>query len=335
MKHTNPPKISVLLPVYNAEKYLSDCLKSLLNQTFHDFEIIIINDASTDSSLNILHKYSEIDSRIKIFNNKSNLKLAATLNRGIQLASAPLIARMDADDISSPRRLEFQYNFMLNNPKVDICGTNIKVIGTNQIWKIPISNNSIRAALVFNSPILHPTVVYRKHIICKHNGYNENIIYAQDYELWHRLSKDNKVCFENIDIPLVYYRITDDDKPASYKKIQKNIADIIREEQIKMLGITPSGKQLALHSKISLLQDFNTLPQLFVAYRWLRFLASSPKTSQALKSLCWQYWKQICKSSSCKYISYPLYTLLPSSNEKTRIIRKKIFLAFSKRISND
>lgn len=221
MKNANKPKVSILLPVYNAEKYLSDCLKSLLNQTFHDFEIIAINDASTDASLSILYKYSEIDSRIKIHSNKSNLKLAATLNRGIQLSSSPLIARMDADDIALPNRLEYQYNFMLSNPKVAICGTNIKVLGTNQIWKMPISNSSIRASLVFNSPILHPTVIYRKHIICKYSGYNENIIYAQDYELWHRLSKDSKIVFANIDIPLIYYRLTDSDKPSSYKEIQK------------------------------------------------------------------------------------------------------------------
>lgn len=138
MKNANLPKVSILLPVYNAEKYLSDCLKSLLNQTFHDFEIIAINDASTDSSLSILYKYAEIDSRLKIYSNKSNLKLAATLNRGIQLSSAPLIARMDADDIALQNRLEYQYNFMSNNPKVAICGTNIKVLGTDQIWEMVV-----------------------------------------------------------------------------------------------------------------------------------------------------------------------------------------------------
>lgn len=322
MKNANKPKVSILLPVYNAEKYLSDCLKSLLNQTFHDFEIIAINDASTDASLSILYKYSEIDSRIKIHSNKSNLKLAATLNRGIQLSSSPLIARMDADDIALPNRLEYQYNFMLSNPKVAILGTNIKVLGTNQIWKMPISNSSIRASLVFNSPILHPTVIYRKHIICKYSGYNENIIYAQDYELWHRLSKDSKIVFANIDIPLIYYRLTDSDKPSSYKEIQKKTADTIRKEQIKMLGIIPDTKQLTLHSQISLHQNISTLPQLFAAYRWLRLLVSSSNSSQTLKNLCWQYWKEICRSSSCKYISYPLYILLPSSNEKMKTIRK-------------
>lgn len=322
MKNANKPKVSILLPVYNAEKYLSDCLKSLLNQTFHDFEIIAINDASTDASLSILYKYSEIDSRIKIYSNKSNLKLAATLNRGIQLSSSPLIARMDADDIALPNRLEYQYNFMLSNPKVAICGTNIKVLGTNQIWKMPISNSSIRASLVFNSPILHPTVIYRKHIICKYSGYNENIIYAEDYELWHRLSKDSKIVFANIDIPLIYYRLTDSDKPSSYKEIQRKTADTIRKEQIKMLGIIPDTKQLTLHSQISLHQNISTLPQLFAAYRWLRLLVSSSNSSQTLKNLCWQYWKEICRSSSCKYISYPLYILLPSSNEKMKTIRK-------------
>ena len=103
MINEHSPKVSILLPVYNAEKYLSSCLESLLEQTFQDFEIVAINDASSDSSLHILKAYANKDSRIKIYCNESNLKISPTLNNGLKIASAPLVMRMDADDIEIGR----------------------------------------------------------------------------------------------------------------------------------------------------------------------------------------------------------------------------------------
>ena len=258
MKHlTSHPKISILLPVHNAEKYLCECLDSILKQTFHDFEIIAINDASTDNSLFILKKYANRDCRIKVFSNSSNKKLAATLNKGIDLATAPLIARMDADDISHYNRLEYQYNFMKAHPEIAICGTAVKILGTHDIWTVPETDDMIRAMLVFNSPILHPTAIYRTEVIKNHAGYDVNIVYAQDYELWHRLSKDKNVFFANINIPLLSYRLTDHEKPLSYKRLQKQTATTIRKNQLESLGIYPTKKELMLHDSISSYQYFN------------------------------------------------------------------------------
>lgn len=321
------PKISILLPVYNAEKYLCECLDSILNQTLYEFEVIAINDASTDNSLLILEKYANKDSRIKVFSNSSNKKLAATLNKGIELATAPLIARMDADDISHSNRLEYQYNFMKVHPEIAICGTAVNVLGTNDIWAVPETDSMIRSMLVFNSPILHPTVIYRTAVIKRHLGYNVDIVYAQDYELWHRLSKDKSVTFSNINIPLLSYRLTDNDKPSSYKHIQRETAASIRKQQLQSLGIYPTKKQLMLHNLISYHQSFNRCSEIIAAYLWLRTIATSPRAPKDLTNLCWQYWKQICRTSSCKVVSYPLYTLLPSP-QKLTIIKK--YLSFQK-----
>ena len=315
------PQISILLPVYNAEKYLSACLDSLLNQIFSNFEIIAINDGSSDSSLSILEAYANRDYRVKIFSNESNLKIVKTLNKGLELAAAPLVARMDADDIAFPQRIENQYRFMNEHPEVSISGTGVQVLGTDKIWDVPESNNMIRATLCFNSPILHPTAIYNKETILSVGGYSENAPYAEDYDLWHRLSMDKNIIFANINTPLLYYRITTNEKPFSYQVTQKNTANWIREKQLNLLGINVSSKEISLHSDISSHKYISNYKQLAAAYRWLRTIARSPDASEDLINLCWRYWKNICRSSPCRLISYPLYALLPSPQRFETIIK--------------
>ena len=116
------PLISVLMPVYNSEKYVAEAIESILCQTYKDFEFIIINDASTDSSLKIIAKYAKQDKRIKLINNKKNVKISASLNKGLSIAKGKYIARMDSDDISLPSRFELQTKFLADNPAVGIVG---------------------------------------------------------------------------------------------------------------------------------------------------------------------------------------------------------------------
>ncbi|TXJ00169.1 MAG: glycosyltransferase family 2 protein [Neisseriales bacterium] len=121
------PIISVVMPVYNAEKYITEAVESILNQTYSDFEFIIIDDCSTDSSYQILQKYAEKDKRIRIFRNDTNRKQAYTKNFAIKLAKGKFIAFMDADDISLPARFTKQVTFMESHPDIGVCGTWIKV----------------------------------------------------------------------------------------------------------------------------------------------------------------------------------------------------------------
>ncbi|MCP8319033.1 MAG: glycosyltransferase, partial [Candidatus Methylarchaceae archaeon HK01B] len=115
------PKITILMSVYNGEKYLREAIDSILNQTFKDFEFLIINDGSTDRTVEILRSYH--DSRIKIITNEKNMGLTKSLNKGLKIARSEYVARMDADDISYPRRLEVQYEYMKKNPDVGIVGS--------------------------------------------------------------------------------------------------------------------------------------------------------------------------------------------------------------------
>ena len=126
-KNIKTPKITVLMPVYNGEKYLKESIESILKQTFRDFEFLIINDTSTDESEKIIRSFK--DSRIKLIKNEKNIGLTKSLNKGLDLAKGEYMARMDADDISLPKRLEIQVAFMDKNPKIGVIGAWAKVIG--------------------------------------------------------------------------------------------------------------------------------------------------------------------------------------------------------------
>jgi glycosyltransferase involved in cell wall biosynthesis len=174
MKLSKNPKVTVLMPVYNGEKYLREAIESILNQTFIDFEFLIINDGSTDRSVEIIESYS--DPRIRLVHNERNMKLIATLNKGLELARGEYIARMDCDDISLPERLAKQVAFMDANPEVGVLGTAFQTI------------DSYGKSL--NSPIL--------------GGYTPEAIHVEDYDLWRRLSGVTQ--FSNLQDVLIYLR---------------------------------------------------------------------------------------------------------------------------------
>lgn len=201
------PAISVLMPVYNAEKYVAEAIESIIRQTFVDFEFIIINDGSTDGSAEIVRQYAKKDSRIKLLENEKNIKISASLNRGIQVAEAPLIARMDADDNAAPCRLEKQFDYMRKWPHVDVCGTFLEVYDTGEVWTQPTANNSIRAKLLFSNSFFHPTVMMKKKVLLDtRECYSLKLAGVEDYALWVKLAKDTAITFVNMPEVLLRYR---------------------------------------------------------------------------------------------------------------------------------
>jgi glycosyltransferase involved in cell wall biosynthesis len=150
------PKISVLMSVYNGEKYLKEAVDSILNQTFSDFEFIVINDHSTDSTSEILFSYK--DSRLKIIENDENIGITKSLNKGLRLVSGKYTARMDADDISFNNRLEKQLQYLEDNPDVGVLGTMAISNGKYLKYKInlPSKDYLIKWQLFFSNPIIHP-----------------------------------------------------------------------------------------------------------------------------------------------------------------------------------
>lgn len=186
---TDSVKISVIMSVYNGEDYLSETLDSVVNQTFSDWELIVINDCSTDSTSEILSKYADMDARIKVYTNEVNLRLPSSLNKAISFAQGKYIARMDADDICLPQRLEKQYAFMEDHPDIALSSCRFMTLKNGVISSGGCGgrtdNDSIKALLLVTNPILHPGIIAKADVI-RELGYDKNFTCTEDMELWTR-----------------------------------------------------------------------------------------------------------------------------------------------------
>lgn len=202
------PKVTVLMSVYNGERFLCKAIESILGQTWKDFEFLIINDRSTDNSKNIVLSFN--DSRIRFLENSSRKGLTKSLNRGLQLSHGELVARQDADDVSHPTRLARQILFLESHPEVVLLGSSARAIDDcselkNVDLKMPTGLAAIRWYLMFHNAFIHSSVMFRRNIIINNlDGYNESFKRAQDYELWSRLARDFVV--ENLSDILLDHR---------------------------------------------------------------------------------------------------------------------------------
>ena len=202
--------ITVLMPVYNGSRYLAEAIESILNQTFTDFEFLIIDDASKDNSLDIIKSYD--DSRIRLVENDHNLGQTATLNKGIKIAKGKYIARLDQDDLSLPKRLEKQVKYLEDNPNICVVGSWWENIDENnrtlKTVRLPIQAVECGFWLFIygEQPVGHPCVMFRATEIISLGGYNEIYNIAQDADLWLRASANN-LQFANIPEVLLSYRI--------------------------------------------------------------------------------------------------------------------------------
>lgn len=184
------PRVSVIMAVYNGGQYLKESINSVLNQTFSDFEFIIINDGSTDNTSKVLDSFN--DPRIIRLKNEKNIGLVKSLNRGISVARGEFIARIDADDMSHLDRFQKQMDFLKNHPEVGVLGTAIENIDASghrlSISSQPENHELILWKMIFECAIIHPTVMMRKAVIVKVGGYNEKFAQIEDAELWGRLA---------------------------------------------------------------------------------------------------------------------------------------------------
>lgn len=239
----NPP-ISVVMSVYNGNNFLEEAILSILNQTLTNFEFIIIDDHSTDNSLEIIHSYKLIDDRIKILRNDTNLGLARSLNKGIKLAKGEVIVRMDADDISLKDRLKYQYDYIKKNKNCIILGTNYHIIDEfgNYIYTSnqALNNKEIKSKLPYQCPFMHPTIMFRKYINGVIVQYPDFPI-AQDLFLYNKLSKNGEFC--NLKDTLLNYRLTPDASTRRNSKAKKIIVEAL-EYYNKNKNISESYKRL-------------------------------------------------------------------------------------------
>jgi len=213
--------LAIAIPFYNAEKYFAQAIDSVLNQTFTNFELILIDDGSSDGSLEIAQDYAKKDNRIKVYSDGKNKNLAARLNEISSLTQAEYLARMDADDIMHPKKIEKQLDTLLRNPDIDVLGTNVYSI--DDIGKVVgIRINPNQDKLIKVKQFVHPTIIAKTEWFLK-NPYNVKAERMEDVELWMRTCDKNN--FAILTEPLFYYR---EFGGCYYKKYLKGLPSLIQ-----------------------------------------------------------------------------------------------------------
>lgn len=300
------PEISVVMPVYNASDYLPEAIDSIISQTFEDWELILIDDGSTDNSSDILKSYSNSDKRIKHYKNDQNLGLIRALNKGIGLCSGKFIARMDADDISLPGRFETQYRFLERNADIAMCGTYALIIDSDGCETVKVTHFSkdeyIKINLMFSPSFIHPSMMIRADVL-KANLYDEAYIHAEDYELWCRIAENHKVA--NIPSFLLKYRWHSSNVSVVNNFSQEDTKRRIIRRELQKLALNPDKEELRLHTvsykqydvkeknEKKAFSDYDSLDN------WFSKIVTANKSAkrfnpQALTAHLWSRWIVLC-----------------------------------------
>ena len=241
------PRVSVVMPVYNGERYLHEAIDSILNQTFSDFEFIVINDCSDDGTENIIKSYT--DSRIHYIKNENNLGVALSLNRGFDAAKGEYIARMDADDISLPSRLEKQVEYMEDNPAIAVCGCETELFGDvekTDTYTV-FGKEMMKINLLFAPCLCHPAVMLRRSVVEKeHYRYDDSFERLEDYELWTRLFL--KYDIDNVRGVYFKYRLHSKQVTQNYSENHMQTLNRIRHNMMSALGVDLSSDEFRAYS---------------------------------------------------------------------------------------
>ena len=273
--------ITVLMSVFNGEAYLEAAIRSILGQTFPDFEFLIIDDGSSDGSIAIVEAFQ--DERIRLIRNETNIGLTRSLNKGLALAKGKYIARMDADDVALPDRLRLQFDFLETNQGYALIGGERQLLQnghlTTKRGELFAEHEAIRIQQLFRNGFVHSTVMIRTSLV-KLLRYDETIFAAQDYELWVRISQRAKVA--NLLSPLVQYRVHG--ASISETKLHRQIETVkaIQHQQLLAWKIRPAPEESDIHLLIGLTMAGRrvTEHEIKLAERWLQKLLAHNRRNQ-------------------------------------------------------
>lgn len=291
------PLVTILMPVHNGASYLKEAMDSMLGQSLEDFELLIVDDASTDESAAIVQECK--DPRIRFIKSRERLKLSGALNLGLDHARGRYIARMDADDISLPRRLEIQARFLDTNPAIGLCGSWIRYFGAmNSVLKRPLHHEDIRAFTLIDTPFAHPTVMLRRDLLDQHQlRFDGSYFPTEDFELWTRAMRHFTMA--NLPEVLLRYRAHGSSLTGSdWSTMDEQAVRIIRG-QLLPLGIDPTPEALRFHRQLAMSRLPMTLPLLDEAEAWLQALLQANRKTQhlapvALEALLADVWARAC-----------------------------------------
>lgn len=237
------PAITVFMAVYNGSSYIAEAIESVLTQTFGDFELLIINDGSTDNSKEIINRYQ--DKRIRLIENKTNQGLRNTRHRGLMEARGKLFAILDSDDVAFPNRLEIQYEYMAQNPEIALCGSKAIFINSSNTpigSSISYSGNK-NVLMLFENALINSSIIIRTDI-ARVVGYGD-YEYSEDYDLALRIAEKHKI--EILEIPLVKYRYHEDNISLRRMDLMRESEKAIIKDMHERLGIKTTARLINIH----------------------------------------------------------------------------------------
>ncbi|EHO54404.1 glycosyltransferase, group 2 family protein [Lachnospiraceae bacterium oral taxon 082 str. F0431] len=243
------PLVSIVMPIYNSETYLDEAILSIIHQTYQNWELLVINEfGSNEEGKRIINRYAAIDSRIRLIQNSERLGIAESLNEGLRQAKGEYIARMDGDDISLPKRIEKQVEFMEENKDILLCGVQVEVFGSEKWdWKLETDSAQIRTDALFYSPCVHPTILFRRDVIDKYNiFYNKDYKASEDYDFFIRVLKFGEIA--NLKEILFKYRLYSTNATYMNNKIGFKIYSDVMERRFHKLEIDFSRQEVDLLS---------------------------------------------------------------------------------------
>ncbi len=324
----NPPLVSVLLPTYNSSKFISETIEHILAQTYKYFEFIIVDDASTDKTLEIIHQYASRDPRIKIFQSEKNEGISATHNKCIQYAAGKYLAYLNHDDLALPDRLAKQVDFLENNSEIGVCGSSVEFFGTsNHIWQTIRPPREITCNLLFSVTVNNPSAMVRKSLLEKYQlSYDPNLFIANDYKMWIEMSQITQLT--NLLEILTKIRLHADNTSKNRVCLLKETFQLYTHQLQTYLHISPTEEELEVHYALANRpkQGF-TLMYVQQASAWLHRLAAAnaqyphypepeftqlltqlwEKNTAGLHHLGWRYGKLVRTSQFSEYKSYSTF----------------------------
>ena len=242
---TAHPAVSVIMPTYNSAQYLSDAIRSTLDQSYGDFELVVVDDGSTDETTKILGSVS--DSRLHVVSLPRNSGLAAARNAGLEVSRGELIAWLDSDDMSRRDRLARQVSVLRRRPEVGLCGSWVKTFGDSSVktWRYPRRAGVLASRMLFDDPFATSSVMVRRQAIVEAGGFDESFAPAEDYDLWERLSQG----WQLVNVPrfLTSYRLHESQTSVRLHDRQAEAVRRIQARQLQQLHLDPSPEEWRIH----------------------------------------------------------------------------------------
>ncbi len=251
----NRPLVSVLMPCYNAEKYVEKSITSILDQTYTNLQIIAIDDCSTDGTSEILARLAKQDNRIQVISNETNLRLIKTLNKGVSLCEGEYIARMDADDISLPTRIEKEVDFLEQHKDHDIVSTLFYAFRSENPSKLsfhysPLVDSELRGYMLFRSGICHPAVMIRKCVFAELGlKFELEYLHVEDYALWSQAIYKTKIA--NIGEPLLLYRVHQSQVSSLNEDLQTENKKKVFKIHCEHLNLPVNDEFIAVYTSVA------------------------------------------------------------------------------------